>query len=132
MEITYILEKLRKLNIPENSFRALPEDGLNTKITKNVDNYSCIINPADDEEDQIGSSSLTDLKSGASNLDDLAVIKIQYSPELDLKVLNSNKGHLVYLMPLFSECITCRDPELKELLKKIFLEITKGLGVLSF
>jgi len=31
-------------------------------------------------------------------------------------------------MPLFADCIVCKDPELKELLRNIFREISGSIG----
>jgi len=132
LEICYILEKLAKLNIPKNSFIVKQTDDLNATLQKSVETYSCITPPEDEEEEGLGNGSLINLQSGTSNLEEIALIPINSHPDMDVKILNGSKGHLIYLMPLFSECITCREAEIKDHLRKIFLEISKGLGVLSF
>lgn len=126
------MEKLTKLHIPKDSFIVRQTDDLNPTLEKPIENFSCIIAPEDEEEEGLGNGSLLNLQSGASKLEEIALIPINSHPDLDVKILNSSKGHLIYLMPLFSECITCREPEIKDHLRKIFLEISKGLGVLTF
>jgi len=44
-------------------------------------------------------------------------------------LIQSKKGHLIYFLPLFAECIISKETELKELLKEIFKEIAKELGL---
>jgi len=57
------------------------------------------------------------------------LIKIPSEGTENRSLIEGSRGHLVYLMPLFADCITCRDPELKELLREIFREISKEFGV---
>lgn len=37
----------------------------------------------------------------------------------------------MYLMPIFADLISCKDVELKELLKKLFREISYNIGFQS-
>lgn len=99
---------------------------------KKEQNYNGVVLDDEDEEGPPGTTTLQELQRGATKFNDIALIQVNLYPGMNLEVLNKSKGHLIYLMPLFSECITCREPELKDLLKKIFLEVSKELGVIIF
>ena len=130
LEICYILEKLRKLNIPLNSFMGMPVTELENNLQQSQ-KYNGVVLDEEGEEGP-GTATLLELQKGVSDFNEIALIQVNLYEGMDLKVLNRSKGHLIYLMPLFSECITCREPELKDLLKKIFLEVSKELGVIIF
>ena len=44
-------------------------------------------------------------------------------------VLQGKKGHLVYLFPLLANCITCKENDLKNQLKEIFMEVAAEIGL---
>ncbi len=47
----------------------------------------------------------------------------------DNPLLKGRKAHLFYLMPDLSEAVISREPELKELLRAIFITISQEMGV---
>lgn len=75
----YLLEKIKKLEIPVNSLENLEQCG-NTKKQPNI-------------------------------------------------YLNGRKGHLIYLFPLLTKCIVCKEQDIKILLKEIFEEISKEMNL---
>ena len=46
--------------------------------------------------------------------------------------LNGKKGHLIYLFPLLTKCIVCKEQDIKVLLKEIFDEISKEMNLDQF
>jgi len=46
--------------------------------------------------------------------------------------LNGKKGHLIYLFPLFTKCIICKEQDIKVLLKELFDEISKEMNLDKF
>ena len=53
----------------------------------------------------------------------------EFKEERSVAHLQGKKAHLLFLMPLFAECISCREQELKDNLKDIFFMISKELGI---
>lgn len=111
MEIIYILEKLKKLSIPMNSF----------EYSENFDEH---------EEVKMESTMMT---GNAVNEDEFAkkysTIKIRASENKNNSLIQGRKGHLIYLFPLLAECIGSKEPEIKDILREIFQEISKALGL---
>jgi len=46
--------------------------------------------------------------------------------------LNGKKGHLIYLFPLFTKCITTKENEVKVILKEIFEEVSNVMDLERF
>jgi len=72
------------------------------------------------------------LQLEGENFQKLVKIKIYSTKKENEPLLQGEKGHLVYFMPILAKCITCKDPELKELLRDIFTEVSKELGIEYF
>ena len=65
----------------------------------------------------------------SDKLEKYSRIKIYHESKKNNDLLQSKKGHLIYFLPLFSECIVSKENELKELLREIFKEVAKELGL---
>jgi hypothetical protein len=112
-EIIYVFEKVKKLYIPPNSFEYV--DKLENIPKEDEDDWSLDFNIAADTE----------------KLESYSKIKIFHASLNNNDLIQSKKGHLIYFLPLFAECIVSEEAELKELLKEIFKEISKELGLES-
>lgn len=107
-EVVHILERLKELSIPENSFEF-------------VDNLQA-------EDNQNESPMMKD----KGELDKSAKIKIEVAESSgNLQLIQGKKGHLIYLFQLLSELIRSRESEVKDVLADIFVEISKNLGFAS-
>lgn len=95
----YILEKLKKLEIPYNSLTELEKHSEQTFKKDNNNNT------------EISENSILPKQN---------------------PYLNGKKGHLIYLFPLLTKCITCKEPEVKVLLKELFDEISIELDLNKF
>lgn len=117
LEISDIFEKLRKLKIPENTFIICdPKEPLQ-------DDESVASSGTEEiEEDRALDFSLL-----IGSFEQISLIRIPAKPNRNESLVQGAKGHLVYLMPIFSEFITCKDADLKVLLKKIFVELSKEI-----
>jgi len=113
LEIADILEKLRKLQIPSNSFLICEgEEEIRDDSTAS-------------ETEELFEDKGLDFSQLQGSFEQLSLIKIYSKKNKNESLVQGPKGHLVYLMPIFSEFITCKDADLKVLIKKIFIEISK-------
>ena len=108
-EVVHILERLKDLSVPENSFE-LVENFQGEEMPNET--------PGLKEHDEF------DVKS--------AKIKVQMSESSsNLQLIQGKKGHLIYLFQLLSELIRSKESEVKDVLADIFIEISKTLGFIS-
>lgn len=114
MEIIYVLEKLKILSIPANSF----EYSETFDESEEVKIESAIITGALDQDEEFAKKYST--------------IKIRASNSKNNSLIQGRKGHLIFLFPLLAECIGSKEPEIKDILREIFQEISKALGLEAF
>lgn len=109
-----MLQKLKNLSIPLNSF----------EFTDNFDE-----NEEAKAESMIISTSSVDDEEFAKKY---STIKIKGDLNKTNALIQGRKGHLVFLFPLLAECIGSKEPDIKDILKDIFLEVSKAMGLESF
>jgi hypothetical protein len=68
------------------------------------------------------------LPENENEFEELSLITVVTKRKTLPSLLQEKKGHLVYLMPYLARCISCKDAELKELLKDVFMELSKEMG----